>query len=136
MVSLSTERDVDLYRQGWRDGWKAAMGYAASTPHSIENLGESRFRYRPPFQDDPESEAYFMIGSHVNGESPMLDSPIQRAKHKRKHKKRKLSAWNKFVKANSNKKKYIYQSGAKKGKLNLAKMGVAYRKTPAGRKKK
>jgi len=42
--------------------------------------------------------------------------------------KRKLSAWNKFVKANSKKKKYIYQSGAKRGKLNLKKMGVDYRK--------
>jgi len=38
--------------------------------------------------------------------------------------KRKLSAWNKFVKANSNKKKYQYASG----KLKLKKMGIAYRK--------
>jgi len=42
--------------------------------------------------------------------------------------KRKPSAWNKFVAANSKKKKYIYQSGAKRGKLNLKKMGVDYRK--------
>jgi len=39
--------------------------------------------------------------------------------------KRKLSAWNKFVKANSNKKKFQYASG----KLKLKKMGIAYRKT-------
>ena len=38
--------------------------------------------------------------------------------------KRKLSAWNKFVKANSNKKKFQYASG----KLKLKKMGIAYRK--------
>jgi len=47
-------------------------------------------------------------------------------------KKRKLSAWNKFVKANSKKPRFIFRSG----KLNLKKMGVAFRKTPAGKKKK
>ena len=47
-------------------------------------------------------------------------------------KKRKLSAWNKFVKANSKKPRFIYRNG----KLNLKKMGVAFRKTPAGKKKK
>jgi len=46
--------------------------------------------------------------------------------------KRKLSAWNKFVKANSKKPRFKYRDG----KLNLKKMGVAFRKTPAGRKKK
>ena len=38
--------------------------------------------------------------------------------------KRKLSAWNMFVKANSNKKKFQYANG----KLKLKKMGIAYRK--------
>ena len=38
--------------------------------------------------------------------------------------KRKLSAWNKFVKANSKKKEFRYRSG----KLNLKKMGVAFRR--------
>jgi len=47
-------------------------------------------------------------------------------------KKRKLSDWNKFVKANSKKPRFIYRSG----KLNLKKMGVAFRKTPAGKRKK
>jgi len=50
--------------------------------------------------------------------------------------KRKLSAWNKYVKANSNKPRFRYKSGAKKGKLNLRAMGVAFRKTPAGKKKR
>jgi len=45
--------------------------------------------------------------------------------------KRKLSAWNKFVKANSKKPRFVLRSG----KLNLKKMGVAFRKTPAGKKK-
>jgi hypothetical protein len=39
--------------------------------------------------------------------------------------KRKLSGWQKFIKANSKKKIYKYRDG----KLNLKKMGVAYRKT-------
>ena len=46
--------------------------------------------------------------------------------------KRKLSAWNKYVKANSKKPRFRLRSG----KINLKKMGVAFRKTPAGRKKK
>ena len=51
---------------------------------------------------------------------------------KRSSPKRKMSAWNKYVKANSNKPRFRYRNG----KLNLKKMGVAFRKTPAGRKKK
>jgi len=46
--------------------------------------------------------------------------------------KRKLSAWNKFVKANSKKPRFRYRNG----KLNLKKMAVAFRKTPAGKKKR
>jgi len=46
--------------------------------------------------------------------------------------KRKLSAWNKYVKANSNKPRFRLRSG----KINLKKMGVAFRKTPAGKKKR
>jgi len=49
-----------------------------------------------------------------------------------KPKKRKLSAWNKFVKANSKKPRFRYRNG----KLNLKKMAVAFRKTPAGKKKR
>jgi len=49
-----------------------------------------------------------------------------------KPKKRKLSAWNKFVKANSKKPRFRLRSGSP----NLKKLGVAFRKTPAGRKKK
>jgi hypothetical protein len=47
--------------------------------------------------------------------------------------KRKLSAWNKFVKANSNKPRFRY---ARSNKINLKKMAIAFRKTPAGRKKR
>jgi len=44
--------------------------------------------------------------------------------------KRKLSAWNKFVKANSSKPRFRLRSGSP----NLKKLGVAFRKTPAGKK--
>ena len=47
--------------------------------------------------------------------------------------KRKLSAWNKYVKANSKKPRFRY---ARSNKINLKKMAVAFRKTPAGRKKR
>ena len=46
--------------------------------------------------------------------------------------KRKLSAWNKYVKANSKKPRFRYRNG----KLNLKKMAVAFRKTPAGKKRR
>jgi hypothetical protein len=46
--------------------------------------------------------------------------------------KRKLSAWNKFVKQNSKKPRFRLRSGSP----NLKKMGVAFRKTPAGKKKR
>jgi len=49
-----------------------------------------------------------------------------------KPKKRKLSAWNKYVKANSKKPRFRYRNN----KLNLKKMAVAFRKTPAGKKKR
>jgi len=43
----------------------------------------------------------------------------------KKTRKRKLSAWNKYVKANSKKPRFRYRDG----KLNLKKMAVAFRKT-------
>jgi ssDNA-binding Zn-finger/Zn-ribbon topoisomerase 1 len=50
----------------------------------------------------------------------------------RSYPKRKLSAWNKYVKANANKPRFRYRDG----KLNLKKMAVAFRKTPQGKKKR
>lgn len=47
-------------------------------------------------------------------------------------KKRKLSGWQKFIKANSKKPRFKLRSG----KLNLKKMGVAYRKTSAYKRSK
>jgi len=60
------------------------------------------------------------------------DLPITAFMSKRKP-KRKLSAWNKFVKQNSKKPRFRY---ARSNKINLKKMAVAFRKTPAGKKKR
>jgi len=52
-----------------------------------------------------------------------LDKPVD---------KRKLSPWNKFVKANAKKPRFRLRSGSP----NLKKLAVAWRKTPAGKKKR
>ena len=62
-----------------------------------------------------------------------MTGDVKRSKAGNPHKKRrKLSAWNKYVKANSKKPRFKYRSG----KLNLKKMAIAFRKTPAGKKKR
>jgi hypothetical protein len=66
--------------------------------------------------------------SEVMGETPITFASAGRTTAP----KRKLSAWNKYVKANSKKPRFRYRNG----KLNLKKMAVAFRKTPAGRKKR
>ena len=66
-------------------------------------------------------EAIPFIGSYEGRKGRTLTKP-----------KRKLSAWNKYVKANSKKPRFRYRNG----KLNLKKMAVAFRKTPAGKKKR
>ena len=75
----------------------------------------------------------FRDGSRVaRGPDPTLEKYYEPEIRQRKPKKRKLSAWNKFVKANSKKPRFRLRSG----KLNLKKMGVAFRKTPQGKKKR
>jgi len=63
------------------------------------------------------AEIYGYTGSKIRRMAPKYEKLKQKPK-------RKLSAWNKFVKANSNKKIYQYANG----KLKLKKMGIAYRK--------
>ena len=46
--------------------------------------------------------------------------------------KRPLNAWQKYVKANSN--KFKYKSGSKKGQINLKAMSRAFKKTRKGKK--
>tara|TARA_R110000824_G_scaffold198434_3_gene382449 strand:- start:395 stop:679 length:285 start_codon:yes stop_codon:yes gene_type:complete len=74
-----------------------------------------------------------IVGTTDYGESELLQDVKTKQYYKRPiKKKRKLSAWNKFVKANSKKPRFRMRSG----KLNLKKMAVAFRKTPAGKKKR
>ena len=56
----------------------------------------------------------------------MVRETARRAYEPKPKRKRKLSAWNKFVKANSNKPRFRY---ARSNKINLKKMAVAFRKT-------
>jgi len=61
----------------------------------------------------------------ISGEEFRSQRELERIQTRRSpSKKRKLSAWNKFVRANSKKKIYQYANG----KLKLKKMGIAFRK--------
>jgi len=64
----------------------------------------------------------------TGGRSYFGDLPVENPKPR----KRKLNSWQKFVKANANKKKFKKYGG----KLNLKKMGIAYRKTAAYKRSK
>ena len=85
--------------------------------------------YRMGFSDGYKSADVYKEAYDIEGglERRGIGTPISRRKPKRK-----LSAWNKYVKANSKKPRFRYRNG----KLNLKKMAVAFRKTPAGRKRK
>ena len=56
----------------------------------------------------------------------------ERAPSRKPKPKRKLSAWNKYIKANAKKPRFRLRSGSP----NLKKLAVAFRKTPAGKKKR
>ena len=93
---MPTKRERDYYRMGFQDGQK--------------RLYEGGPYYgRGRVSDIPEYE----LG---------LQEMVTRGTQPKR--KRKLSAWQKFVKANSRKKEFRYRDG----KLNLKKMGVAYRR--------
>jgi len=70
-------------------------------------------------------------GTRLGGMTSFVASGT-RVETTKPRRKRQLSAWNKYVKANANKPRFRLRSG----KLNLKKMGVAFRKTPAGKKKR
>ena len=105
---MPTKRERDYYRMGFEDGSKEGQKIA--------------FEYMDREARETSKDPYLSALGY-EGKGGLYRVP---------KKKRKLSAWNKFVKANSRKPRFRY----KNGKLNLKKMGVAFRKTPAGRKKK
>jgi len=102
---MPTKKEREYYRMGFKDGGRAALGGRA-----FERGQGLPYGYE---------EDRMFIPEHPIAEKGFI-------------KKRKLSAWNKFVKANSKKPRFVLRSG----KLNLKKMGVAFRKTPQGKKKR
>jgi len=77
---------------------------------------------------------YYAMGFRDGQREAGIKMPLSTAQYITKERvpKRKLSAWNKYVKANSKKPRFRYRNG----KLNLKKMAVAFRKTPAGKKRR
>ena len=87
---------VDEYVEAYRMGYRDGFDYVTSV------------YTKKPLKREPTA-----------GSFPLRDLPASP-----RPRKRALSAWNKFVRANSKKPRYIMRSG----KLNLKKMGVAFRK--------
>jgi hypothetical protein len=102
---MPTKREREYYRMGFADGRSAGSGI-------VDRFG----------QIEPALDLSY------EGEVSKRQSRFLATKGK----KRKLSAWNKYVKANSKKPRFRYRNG----KLNLKKMAIAFRKTPAGKKKR
>jgi len=80
--------------------------------------------YRMGFRDGMRME----FKSNIDIET----SPITGYQEPKRKVKRKLSAWNKYIKANAKKPRFRLRSGSP----NLKKLAVAFRKTPAGKKKR
>ena len=99
---MPTERERQYYRDGYSDGFRDGRG------------GERFAGVYAPEYGSPTPKAFSQVTALP------------------KNKKRKLSAWNKYVKANSKKPRFRLRSGSP----NLKKLGVAFRKTPAGKKKR
>jgi len=110
---MPTKREREYYAMGYRDGYEAKSQERRRTSRvRSERLGI------PVTSKDP-----YLSALGYEGEGGLYRVP---------KKKRKLSAWNKYVKANSKKPRFRYRNG----KLNLKKMAIAFRKTPAGKKKR
>jgi len=106
---MPTKREREYYRMGYADGMRYVTESESIAGTQLFHAG----------QYTPEK----VLGA------PIFGDPKRSPTYK---KKRKLSAWNKFVKANSKKPRFRMRSG----KLNLKKMAVAFRKTPASKKRK
>ena len=111
---MPTKREREYYSAGFQDGVKMAQSQRATDLGGISPLLGRELGYE--------------MALERRGLTPKK-RPFGGGYPKRK---RKLSAWNKFVKANSKKPRFRYRNG----KLNLKKMAIAFRKTPAGRKKR
>jgi hypothetical protein len=99
---MPTDREREYYQMGFQDGLKASESWGYEDVSKVPRMPN-------PTYGNPKPKRRTTIGP-----------------------RRKLSAWNKFVKANSKKPRFRYASG----RLKLKKMAVAFRKTPAGKKKR
>ena len=100
---MPTKREREYYRMGFRDGLNYVKESESIAGGGLTYKYEDIIRYP---REDP---------------SPYV-SPSQRASRKLLRPKRKLSAWNKYVKNKRNHIRY------RDGKLNLKKMAVAFRR--------
>jgi len=112
---MPTKREREYYAMGFRDGIAQAKDPLYSPLESFIEMGA-------PDPLRPRGEG--RIVRDIMGGAGLRSRVVKP--------KRKLSAWNKYVKANSKKPRFRLRSG----KLNLKKLGVAFRKTPAGKKKR
>ena len=83
--------------------------------------------------NDGQLHAERQLGRGAREDIYVSEYAVDTVRPRQRPKKRKLSAWNKFVKANSKKPRFRY---ARSNKINLKKMAIAFRKTPQGKKKR
>mgnify|MGYP005827122089 CR=1 FL=1 len=121
---MPTKRERDYYRSGFQDGYDQGIRVGVAAEQTGLRQAGAMSEYRKDI----------MMGRGAELFEPSLTA--LETSPRRVTRKRKLSGWQKFVKQNSNKKKFRYQGGRKKGMLNFKALGVAWRKTPAGRKKR
>jgi len=104
------------YAQGFRDGWVACAENYAPEWDSEADRALEELQYE-------ESKSSYHYGPPKKPKKP----------------KRKLTAWNRFIRDNKDKPRFKWKSTTakhKKGQLNLKKMHVAYDKTPEGKASK
>jgi len=101
---MPTDREREYYELGWIHGERYGRGDLSAVEERGSFLATGKF----------------------------LPREVAQKRRLGRTRKRKLSAWNKFVQANSKKPRFRLRSGSP----NLKKLGVAFRKTPAGRKRK
>jgi len=109
---MPTKREREYYSTGYRDGYEAATEQYQRAKRRISRPLLSDL----PYPLGPHGNVGGTAGSYTKAPKP----------------KRKLSAWNKFVKVQSKRPMYKKMSTTRR----LKALGVAWRKTPAGKKKR
>jgi len=112
---MPTKREREYYAMGYRDGIKHT-GASMFEQSMLTEIGQ--------LQRDPVRGGFDF--------NLLEGSPKRRRRPQKPKKKRTLTAWQKFVRTNSKKKEFRLRGG----KVNLKKLGVAYRKKTGKRKGK